>query len=195
MNTKHERNKKKGGLKMNNHENIPKNEYEIATFAVGSSWKAEAVFRNKVRGIITSYTGYTGDEVQYPRLERGTESTIDLVQAVQIVFDPKIVPYERLLELFWELHDPTYLLKSEENNKQFKSIIYFHSEKQREKAISSRKKLERTEKTKCQINTQILPATHFFKIEKEVPESNHNAMKKNGINRNFPKKGLQHQAR
>lgn len=180
---------------MDKMENIPKNEYEIATFAVGTSWKAEAVFRNKSRGIITSYVGYTGDEVQYPRLETDTENGTDLIQAVQIVFDPKIVSYERLLELFWELHDPSYFLKSEENIKQFRSIIYYHSEKQRERAIISRRKFERTEKAKSQINTQILPATHFFKIEKEAQESNHNTMKKNGINRSFPKKSLQHQAR
>lgn len=180
---------------MNKMDNVPNNEYEIATFAIGTSWKAEAVFRNKVRGIITSYTGYTGDDVQYPRLEKDTENTIDLIQAVQIVYDPKIVPYERLLELFWELHDPTYFLKSEQNSKQFQSIIYCHSEKQREKAIISRRKFERTEKAKNQINTQILPATNFFKIEKEVQESNHNTMKKNTINRSFSKKNLQHQAR
>lgn len=180
---------------MNKLENIPINEYEIATFAVGTSWKAEAVFSNKARGIITTATGYTGDEVQYPRLERGTENINDLVQAVQIVFDPKIVPYERLLELFWELHDPTYTLRSEEESEQFTSIIYCHSEKQKEKAIISRRRLERSEKFKSQINTQILPATHFFKVEKEIPKVNHNGMKKTGINKSFPKKGIQHQAR
>jgi peptide-methionine (S)-S-oxide reductase len=180
---------------MNKLENVPINEYEIATFAVGTSWKAEAVFRNKARGIINTATGYTGDEVQYPRLERGAESRNDLVQAVQIVFDPKIVPYERLLELFWELHGPEYSLKPEEEKEQFTSIIYCHSEKQKEKAIISRRRFERSEKFKPQINTQILAATHFFKVEKEVPQSNHNSMKKTGINRSFPKKGIQHQAR
>lgn len=114
---------------------------------------------------------------------------------MQIVFDPKIVPYERLLELFWELHDPAYASKPKEESEQFPSIIYCHSEKQKEKAIISRRRFERSEKFKAQINIQILPATHFFKIEKEITQSNHNAMKKTGINRSFPNKGLQHQAR
>lgn len=180
---------------MNKLKNVPINEYEIATFAVGTSWKAEAVFRNKARGIISTATGYIGDEVQYPRFEKGTQSGNDLVQAVQIVFDPKIVPFERLLELFWELHGPEYALKSEEGREQFTSIIYYHSEKQKEKAIISRRRCERSDKFKPQMNTQILPATHFFKVEKEALPNNHSSMKKTGINRSFPKKGLQHQAR
>ncbi|WP_370573624.1 peptide-methionine (S)-S-oxide reductase [Methanomethylovorans sp.] len=180
---------------MNKLENIPINEYEIATFALGASWKVEAVFCNKARGIITTATGYTGDEVQYPRLERGAENRNDLVQAVQVVFDPKIVPYERLLELFWELHDPAYALKPDEKSKHFTSIIYCHSEKQKEKAIISRRRFERSGKLSDQINTQILPATHFFKVEKEIPQNNHNTMRKTGINKSFPKKGLQHQTR
>lgn len=180
---------------MNKLGNIPMNEYEIATFALGASWKVEAVFRNKARGIIATATGYTGDEVQYPRLERGTEDRKDLVQAVQVVFDPKIAPYEKLLELFWELHDPAYALKPDEKNDHFTSIIYCHSEKQKEKAIISKRRFERSEKFKGQINVHILPATHFFKEEKETPKVNHNAGKVTSINKSFPKKSLQHQAR
>ena len=180
---------------MNKLENAPMNEYEIATFALGASWKVEAVFRNKARGIIATATGYTGDEVQYPRLERGTENRKDLVEAVQIVFDPKIVPYEKLLELFWELHDPTYALRSEEKSGHSTSIIYCHSEKQKEKAIISRRRFERSEKSKDRIDVHILPATHFFKQEKETPKANHNNGKVTNINKNFPKKSLQHHAR
>ncbi len=180
---------------MNKLENAPMNEYEIATFALGASWKVEAVFRNKARGIITTATGYTGDEVHYPRLERGKEDKKDILQAVQIVFDPKIVTYEKLLELFWELHDPAYALKPDEKSDHFTSIIYCHSEKQKEKAIISRRRFERSEKSKDRIDVHILPATHFFKQEKETPKANHNNGKVTNINKNFPKKSLQHHAR
>lgn len=180
---------------MNKLENIPISEYEIATFALGTPWKVEAVFCNKARGIISTATGYTGNEVEYPRFERVTEERKDLVHAVQIIFDPKIVSYERLLELFWELHDPAYALKPDEKSSHFTSIIYYHSEKQKEKAIISRRRYERSEKCKDQMNTHILPATYFFKVEKETPKSSNNAGKKMGINRSFPPKGFQHQAR
>lgn len=180
---------------MNKMESVPMNEYEIATFAVGTSWKVEAVFRNKARGIVAIATGYTGDEVQYPRLENEIKNKNGLIQAVQIVFDPKLVTYEKLLELFWELHDPTYALRSEGEIKQFISIIYCHSEKQEEKAVISKKRFERSEKFKGQITTHILPATHFFKIEKETSANNPNGGKKMVINKSIQKKGLQHQAR
>ncbi|MGB3908173.1 MAG: peptide-methionine (S)-S-oxide reductase [Methanomethylovorans sp.] len=180
---------------MNKPGNTPMNEYEIATFALGASWKVEAVFRNKARGIIATATGYTGDEVHYPRLERETKEKKRLVQAVQIVFDPKIAPYEKLLELFWELHDPAYALKAEEKKDHHTSIIYCHSEKQKEKAIISKRRFERSGKFKDQINVHILPAPHFFKEEKEIPRDDHNIGKRTGINKNFPKKNLQHQAR
>lgn len=180
---------------MNKLENIPTNEHEIATFALGTTWKVEAVFRNKARGIISTATGYTGDEVQYPRFERVIEERKDLIQAVQIIFDPQIISYDKLLELFWELHDPAYTLKPDENSSHFTSTIYYHSEKQKEKAIISRRKYERSRKLKNKVNTHILPATYFFKVEKEIPKSSNNPDKKMGINERFPQKGLQHQAR
>jgi len=180
---------------MTNLRNVPINEYEIATFALGACWKVEAVFRNKVNGIIGTAIGYIGDEVKYPRLESRTENKNDLVQAVQILFDPKTVTYDRLLELFWELHDPSYALKSDDQKEQFKSIIYYHSEKQREKAIISKKRFERSEKFKGNFITQILPATHFFKVEKEAVKSSNNNDKKMNINKKFPLKRIQHQAR
>ncbi len=180
---------------MNKLKNIPIDEYEIATFALGTPWKVEEVYRNKARGIISTATGYTGDEVQYPRFERVKEERKDLVHAVQIIFDPKLTSYEKLLELFWELHDPAYALKTDEESNIFRSIIYYHSEKQKEKAIISCRKYQRSEKCKGQMNTQILPAMYFYEVVKEKTKSNNNTSKKMGINKSFPPKGLQHQAR
>ncbi|MDW7733567.1 MAG: peptide-methionine (S)-S-oxide reductase MsrA [Methanolobus sp.] len=138
-------------------------EYETATFAAGSFWRAEAIFR-QVRGVIATAVGFMGGTVEYPTYQQVSTGETGHAEAVQIVFDPQVVPYEKLLELFWELHNPTEAPKErEEILSQYRSIIFYHNEKQHDIAISSKKQQESSGKFKRNIITEILPAGRFYK--------------------------------
>ncbi len=84
----------------------PEPQYRRAAFAAGCFWDAEAAFR-RLDGIIETVTGYTGGSVPRPAYEQVDTGTTGHVQAVGIVYDPAVIPYDQLLDLFWEIHDPT----------------------------------------------------------------------------------------
>lgn len=137
--------------------------YETATFAAGSFWRAEAIFR-KVKGVLATAVGFMGGSVKFPTYEQVSEGNTGHVEAVQVVFDPQKVRYEKLLELFWVLHNPT--VSGEEGpevQSQYRSVIFYHNERQRDLAISSKKEQESSGKFKRSIATEIVPATRFYK--------------------------------
>ena len=85
---------------------------------------------------------------------------------MQVEFDPKQVSYEKLLEVFWENHDPTQLNRQgPDAGKQYRSAIFYHDEKQKEMAIKSKNKIEKSGKFKKPIMTEIVPAKEFYKAE------------------------------
>lgn len=146
-------------------EKMTQTEYETATFAAGSFWRAEAIFR-QVRGVIATAVGFMGGTVEYPTYEQVSTGETGHAEAVQIVFDPKIVSYEKLLELFWELHNPTEPAEAgEEIQSQYRSIIFFHNETQHETAARSKHDQESSGRFKREIITEILPATRFYKAK------------------------------
>ncbi|WP_440951799.1 peptide-methionine (S)-S-oxide reductase MsrA [Methanococcoides sp. FTZ1] len=139
--------------------------YEIATFAAGSFWIAEAIFR-KVQGVAATAVGYMGGKTDYPTYEEVSEVDAGHIEVVQIVYDPKVVPYEKLLELFWELHNPTAPAEKEEKvADQCRSVIFYHSDKQRSLATLSRREIESSGKFKKPIITEIRPASRFFRAK------------------------------
>ena len=136
-----------------------------ATFAAGCFWGVEATFR-AIEGVLGTEVGYTGGQTQNPTYKDVCTDETGHAEAVQIEFDPARVPYEKLLEVFWENHDPTTLNRQGPDvGTQYRSAIFFHSPEQESLAKASKAQLETTGRFKRPIVTQILPAPTFYKAE------------------------------
>jgi len=131
---------------------------ELATFAAGCFWDLEAAFRRQ-QGILATIAGYTGGTVPDPDYEQVASGTTGHTEAVRIVFDPDLITYDALLDLFWSSHDPTEPAGGSE-----RSAIFYHSPEQRAKALASRDRLQESYGTKV-ITTEILPAQEFWRAE------------------------------
>jgi peptide-methionine (S)-S-oxide reductase len=138
---------------------------ERASFAAGCFWDVEYAFRN-IEGVIDTVVGYTGGSVPDPEYEQVGTGTTGHAEAVGIVFDPAIVPYNRLLDIFWEIHDPTQAGgQGEYTGPQFRSVIYFHTGEQETLALESRDRLAASGKYHQPVLTEILPASTFWPAE------------------------------
>jgi len=140
--------------------------YEKATFAAGCFWDVEAAFR-MVEGVLETVAGYTGGSVPAPAYEQVENGTTGHVEAVGMVFDPAIVSYEKLLDLFWQIHDPARSGgQGDFTGPQYRSIIFWHTEEQKEAAERSRDRLAASAPYRNRpILTEILPATTFWPAE------------------------------
>src|SRR5690606_13966320 len=117
-------------------------------------------------GIKKIISGYTGGHTENPTYEEVCTGTTGHFEAVQIVFDPNLMPYEKLLEIFWRQIDPTdpdgqfY-----DRGPQYRTAIFYHNEKQKQAAERSKKQLEESGKFDKPIATLILPASTFYPAE------------------------------
>ncbi|WP_406657381.1 peptide-methionine (S)-S-oxide reductase MsrA [Methanolobus sp. ZRKC2] len=146
-------------------EKIPQIEYEIATFAAGSFWRVEAIFR-QVRGVLATTVGFMGGMTEYPTYQQVSTGETGHAEVVQIIFDPQVVSYEKLLELFWEVHNPTKPAdEGEKIQSQYRSVIFYHNENQHIIAVNSKRDQESSGRFKRDIITEILPATRFYKAK------------------------------
>ncbi|MEM2124652.1 MAG: peptide-methionine (S)-S-oxide reductase MsrA [Methanolinea sp.] len=139
---------------------------EQATFAAGCFWGVEAAFR-RVKGVVETWVGYTGGNVPDPTYEQVCSGTTGHAEAVRVVFDPRVVTYDQLLEVFWEIHDPTQKDgQGPDVGTNYRSAIFYHSDEQRAKALASRERLQNSPRLKGkEIVTEILPAGTFWKAE------------------------------
>lgn len=140
--------------------------YEKATFAAGCFWNVEAAFR-RVEGVIETVAGYTGGSIPNPTYEQVESGTTGHVHAVGIVFDPAMVSYGQLLNVFWDIHDPTQAGgQGDYPGSQYRSIIFFFNCEQEESAIASRDRFAASERHGISlILTEILPAAKFWPAE------------------------------
>ena len=139
--------------------------YEKATFAAGCFWGVEEIFRSK-KGVISTRVGYTGGKTQNPSYEQVCSDKTGHAEAVEITYDPKKVSYEELLDIFWNIHDPSTLNRQGlDIGSQYRSAIFYHDEKQKESALKSKKDLEKNGKYKKKITTEIVPADEFYEAE------------------------------
>lgn len=142
-----------------------KTKNQTATFAAGCFWGVEDAFRN-VKGVKSTVVGYTGGSLKNPTYEDVCSGRTGHAEAVQVMFDPKEVSYEELLNVFWSVHDPTTLNRQGPDiGTQYRSVIFFHSREQELLAKKSKERLEKSEKFKNKIVTEIKPATVFYKAE------------------------------
>jgi peptide-methionine (S)-S-oxide reductase len=136
-----------------------------ATFAAGCFWGVEATFR-QLPGVISTRVGYTGGDTANPTYKQVCTDTTGHAEAVEIDYDPTKLSYDKLLEVFWENHDPTQLNRQGPDwGKQYRSAIFFHSPEQEVEAKASKEQLEKSHRFSKPVVTQIVPATTFFEAE------------------------------
>ncbi|MCC7575482.1 MAG: peptide-methionine (S)-S-oxide reductase MsrA [Methanomethylovorans sp.] len=138
---------------------------EKATFGAGCFWGVEANFR-RVNGVIATAVGYTGGHFQDPTYKDVCTGKTGHAEAVDIIFDPAVVSYAQLLEVFWKIHDPTTLNRQGPDvGTQYRSAIFYHNEEQRSLAIGSKEAVQISGKFKKPIVTEIMPASTFYRAE------------------------------
>jgi peptide-methionine (S)-S-oxide reductase len=136
-----------------------------ATFAAGCFWGVEATFR-ELPGVISTRVGYTGGSTPNPTYKLVCMDTTGHAEAVEIDYDPAKLSYDKLLEVFWENHDPTQLNRQGPDwGKQYRSAIFFHTPEQEAAAKASKEKLEKSHRFSKPVVTQIVPAETFFEAE------------------------------
>jgi peptide-methionine (S)-S-oxide reductase len=134
-----------------------------ATFAAGCFWGVEASFR-EVEGVVRTRVGYTGGRTADPTYEQVCSDTTGHAEAVEIWFDPALVSYEELLNVFWSIHDPTTRNRQGwDFGSQYRSAIFSHDPDQDQLAIAARG--ERREGLAREIVTEIVPAAEFYAAE------------------------------
>lgn len=136
-----------------------------ATFAAGCFWGVEAAFR-QVPGVVDAAVGYTGGKLANPTYEDVCSDRTGHAEAVQVEFDPTRVSYDRLLDVFWENHDPTTKNRQGPDvGTQYRSAIFFHDADQEKAAAESRDRLETSGRFRRPIVTEIVPASTFWRAE------------------------------
>ena len=138
---------------------------EKATFAGGCFWCIEAPF-DKLEGVVTAVSGYTGGKSENPTYEEVSSGSTDHLEAVEITFDPAVISYTQLLELFWRQFDPTDSGGSfYDRGHQYTSAIFYHDENQRQLAIATREDLDHSGRFDQPIVTPVRPASPFYPAE------------------------------
>jgi len=139
------------------------NSQEVATFGGGCFWCTEAVFQ-MLPGVKSVVSGYAGGSKENPTYKEVCSGTTGHAEVIQVTYDPKVVSYEKLLETFWEAHDPTTLNRQGADvGTQYRSIILFHDEAQRVAAEKS--KAEAQKLFGKAIVTEIVPLKRFYPAE------------------------------
>lgn len=138
---------------------------ETATFGTGCFWCTEAVFQ-RVKGVISVESGYSGGDTENPTYKDICTGTTNHAECLNITFDPALVSFEDLLEIFWNAHDPTTPdRQGNDVGTQYRSIIFYHDEHQKQAAETYKKQLNEKGIFKNPIVTIIEPFTVFYKAE------------------------------
>ena len=137
----------------------------VAIFAGGCFWCVESDF-DKVSGVVATISGYTGGRKVDPTYEEVSSGTTGHAESVEVIFDPKKVSYEHLVDVFWTSIDPTVKDRQFcDIGNQYRTAIFYMNEEQRKAAEASRKKIEATKPFKAPIVTEITMAGTFYPAE------------------------------
>ncbi|KXK26093.1 MAG: Peptide methionine sulfoxide reductase MsrA [candidate division WS6 bacterium OLB20] len=129
---------------------------------MGCFWCTEAVFK-ELKGVVSVIPGYSGGEVENPTYEAVCEGTTGHAEVAQIEFDPDVITYSQLLDVFWHVHDPTTPdRQGNDRGPQYRSEIFYHSDEQKQTAQGSRQKLEADQVYPDPVVTKITPFTTFL---------------------------------
>lgn len=140
---------------------------EQATFGAGCFWCVEAVFE-QLDGVIDVRSGYTGGTTENPTYEDICTGKTGHAEVIQIDFDPSLISYENLLDIFWKSHDPTTLNRQgADTGTQYRSAIFYHTEKQKETADNSKENVGKSDLYFDSIVTEITLLTKFYVAEND----------------------------
>jgi peptide-methionine (S)-S-oxide reductase len=141
------------------------NTLELATFGSGCFWCTEAIFL-RLKGVESVKSGYSGGKVKNPSYREICSGLTGHAEVVQISYNPSLVSFEELLEVFWNTHDPTTLNKQgADEGTQYRSVIFYHNEEQKKLAEEYIIQLAASGIFKKPIVTEISPLGEFYKAE------------------------------
>lgn len=147
------------------HENAEAAKYDTATLASGCFWCTEAIFQ-QLEGVIKVSSGYIGGHVKNPSYREVCDGTTGHAEAVQLVFDPKKIPFTALLEVFFQTHDPTTLNRQgADMGTQYRSAIFYHDQIQKQEAEDIIQALNESRAWEDPIVTEVSPASTFYVAE------------------------------
>ncbi|HRN57924.1 MAG TPA: peptide-methionine (S)-S-oxide reductase MsrA [Agriterribacter sp.] len=137
----------------------------VATLANGCFWCTEAVFQ-QLNGVTKVTSGYSGGHVANPTYEQVCAKHTGHAEALQIVYDPTVISFDELLEVFWKTHDPTTLNRQGNDiGPQYRSVIFYHNNTQKEKAEAYKAELDKSGAWHNPIVTAIEPFKNFYPAE------------------------------
>ena len=140
-------------------------QYDTATFGEGCFWCTEAVFE-RLKGVKSVESGYSGGSVDNPSYDEVSTGRTGHAEVTQIIFDPSVISFRELLEVFWSTHDPTTLNRQGADvGTQYRSVIFYHNEEQKRLAEKYKEELEKAEIYSDPIVTEISPFKAFYKAE------------------------------
>ena len=138
---------------------------EKAIFAAGCFWGVEATFR-QLPGVISTRVGYTGGNTDNPTYKEVCTDRTGHAEAVEVTYDPAKISYDKLLETFWENHDPTQLNRQGPDwGTQYRTAIFYTTPEQEKAARASKDALDKSHRFSKPVVTQIVPEVQFFEAE------------------------------
>jgi peptide-methionine (S)-S-oxide reductase len=138
---------------------------QTTTFGAGCFWCTEAVFLN-VKGVTKVVSGYSGGKVKNPSYREICTGLTGHAEVTQITYDPQVITFQELLEVFWNTHDPTTLNRQgADEGTQYRSVIFYHNETQRQIAEKYKKQLGESALFKSPIVTEISPLVNYYPAE------------------------------
>jgi peptide-methionine (S)-S-oxide reductase len=136
-----------------------------ATFGAGCFWCTEAIFQ-QLKGVQAVVSGYSGGYVKNPTYRQVCTGTTGHAEAVQVTYDPSVISYAELLEVFWQTHDPT--MPDRQGNDvgpQYRSVVFYHTDEQKHLAEQYKQKLDAASVLAAPVVTEIVPFTEFYRGE------------------------------
>src|SRR3954464_319493 len=138
---------------------------KFATFGAGCFWGVEEAFR-QVEGVVNTEVGYSGGTTENPTYHDVCTDQTGHAEVVRVEYDPDKVTYEDLLDLFWQVHDPTTLNRQGPDfGSQYRSVIFYHDDEQKEAAIASKEAQQAGGRFRRPVVTEITPASTFYRAE------------------------------
>lgn len=135
---------------------------QTATFAGGCFWCTEAIFK-RLNGVMSVMTGFSGGKRENPDYFQVVTGVTGHAESIQIMFDPHTIPFEKLVEIFFAMHNPTTLNQQDyDRGEEYRSAIFYHSDEQKKIAEKVKKEIEESGKYKDPIVTEITPFSAFY---------------------------------
>lgn len=144
---------------------LKKPETQTITFGMGCFWCSEAIFE-RLKGVTKVESGFSGGTVKNPTYSQVCTGTTGHAEVVQVTYNPKVISFADLLEVFWKMHDPTTPNRQGDDvGTQYRSVIFYHTDAQKQEAEKYKAQLNQAKAYPHPIITQIVPFSAFYKAE------------------------------